>query len=77
MSVRMPKNVVVGDVPMKFTFVRIHSRFEDGEPETLQVVRKNQPFELSSNKEFNCVLTAYIPDVDYSKHAGQIPTISE
>lgn len=67
--------IKIGGEPYRLTVFRIISRYEDGTPEVLNLVKDVQTCELSRNPDENCFMTAYMPDLDHSEDKGKIPTI--
>lgn len=69
------KTRILGNQRHKLHIFRIESRYEDGTPEVVRLIKDTQTCELSTDITMNNFFTAYVPDIDYKEHAGEIPTV--
>ena len=65
----------IGDKRYDLVVFRIVSRREDGTPDQLTWVGDMDTCELSKDVKENHFLVGYIPHLDYSQYAGEIPSI--
>lgn len=70
-----PNKLKIKNQPYKLVVFRVISRYEDGTPENLMLVKDTGTVELSENPQENNFVTAYMPDTDYRQYAGEIPTL--
>lgn len=69
--------MTVGGKLYKLVAMRIESRRPDGRPEQVTIIEDDDTAELSTDVRRNCFITAYVPALDYTKFAGEIPTIPD
>lgn len=61
--------------PYKQAVLRVESRYEDGTPEVLRLIKETSTAELAIDETRNHFIIVYIPIMDHSKYKGEIPTI--
>lgn len=64
-----PNRKWIGDTEHVATVFRIESRYEDGTPENLTLIKDDTVVELSEDPSKNHFLVGYVPKLDYSEYA--------
>ncbi len=71
----MPEEIVLNGKTYVATVLRIESRKEDGTPAQFVNIGMDEHAELSEDTTRNYFVVGYLPKMDYSAQAGEIPQI--
>jgi len=71
----MPEEIIIRGKTYVATVLRIESRKEDGTPAQFVNIGMDETAELSKDPAMNYFIVGFLPKLDYSEQAGEIPQI--